>query len=60
MFEVENHGSIFLFRPMTDEAKKHALEVFADAQRFGGAIAIEPRCVDNAIECLEEDGFEVA
>jgi hypothetical protein len=43
-FEVENHGSVFLLRPLSVSAdlwvKDHIAE---DAQTFGNAIVVEPR-----------------
>lgn len=59
MFQVENHGSIILFRPMTEEAKDHSGEVFPDAQRMGDAVAVEPRYAAEIVERLREDGFGV-
>jgi hypothetical protein len=41
-FVVENHGTIFLLRPITDAAKdwidQHLPE---DSQRFGDAVVVE-------------------
>lgn len=58
--EVENHGSIFLLRPVDKEAKswldEHAPE---DAQFWGRSLAVEPRYVENWIERAVEAGIEV-
>ena len=59
MFQVENHGSLFLFRATTPEALDHARIVFEDAQWMGDAVAVEPRYARDIAERLCEDGFEV-
>lgn len=59
MFQIEDHGSIALIRPMDDAAKEHAAEVYADAQWFGGAVVCEPRYVEDNLVLLADDGFEV-
>jgi hypothetical protein len=57
---VENHGSIFLFRPMNDAARQHLEENVSDgAQWFGGALAVEPRYAGALAQALIEDGMEV-
>ena len=60
-FQVENHGSIILLRPATDEAKQWLNFNCAPEpwQWFGGAMAVEPRCASNLIEGLREEGFTV-
>lgn len=54
--QVENHGSIFLFRPLTDEARTWLVE-HTDGQWFGGALAVEHRyAADLANGILEACG----
>ena len=57
-FTVENHGSIFLVRPLTDEVKGWLNEhVAEDAQWFGGALAVEHRYVSDLVQGLLNEGF---
>lgn len=59
-FNVANHGSIFLVRPNTPVARKHLEEHVGDeAQWWGGALAVEPRYVDDLAQRLAEEGFVV-
>lgn len=59
-YTVENHGSLFLFRPETPEAQAH-LEAHVDdeAQWFGDALAVEPRYAADLAAQLGDDGFVV-
>ena len=60
-FEVENHGSLFLLRPMTSAAwnwaEQHLPE---DAQMFGQAYAVEHRYIADIVEGIQADGLGVA
>jgi len=59
-FTVENHGTIFLVRPQSDPAREHLEEnVDESAQWFGGALAVEHRCILNLVALLREEGFAV-
>jgi hypothetical protein len=58
-FTIENHGSLFLVRPLTEAARDWLNDHVADeAQWFGGALAVEPRYVDALVEGMVEDGLE--
>ena len=58
MFAIEDHGTIVLVRPLTDDAKTWLVEHTADdAQWFGGALAAEPRYAEDIVEALVEEGF---
>jgi hypothetical protein len=58
--EVENHGSVVLVRPLSDAARAWLAEhVSPDAQRFGGAVAVEPRYVANLVDGMIGDGLVV-
>ena len=59
-FAMTNQGSVYLIRPMTDAAKTHADEVYADALRFGGAIAVDHNFAASNAENLLNDGFTVS
>lgn len=55
---VEDHGSIMLFRPNDDDAKKWLEDhVQQDAQWFGGALVVEPRYAQDLVNGLEAEGF---
>jgi hypothetical protein len=59
-FEVENHGTIFLFRPITKAAQvwcdEHLPE---DAPMFGTAYAVEHRYIRPIVEGVLADGYNV-
>lgn len=59
-FEMTNEGALYMIRPMTPEAVAHADEFYADALRFGGAIAVDHRYAASNAEFLMQDGFTVS
>lgn len=60
-FEIENHGSIFLFRPLNDNASEHIRErTGEEAQWFGGALVVEHRYAKEMAENLYEAGFKLS
>lgn len=58
MFDIENHGSICLIRPLTPDVDEwlHA-NVDPEAQWFGKALVVEPRYVEELYEGLVAEGF---
>jgi hypothetical protein len=57
---VEDHGSLWLFRPVTETAKTWIDDNVEDAALwFGGALAVEARFVQAMIEGMLADGLEV-
>ena len=56
MFDVENHGSIVLVRPHTDDVREW-LEEHTDGTWFGGALVVEPRYVEELVHGLVEEGY---
>lgn len=56
MFEVENHGSLFLVRPLTDDVDAWLRE-HTDGQWFGRALVVEPRYVMDLVDGLVAEGF---
>jgi hypothetical protein len=61
---VENHGSLFLLRPLRDVARAWLEDhVSSDAIWIGGGIAralvVEPHYVADIVEGAREDGLEV-
>lgn len=59
-FAVSNHGSIFLLRPLSDEAQDWADEFLPeDAPMLGGSYAVEHRFIWPIIDGIEADGLSV-
>lgn len=58
---MENHGSLVLFRPMSDAAREWMQNHTSnEAQWFGGALVVEPRYAFEFAEALMENGYVVA
>jgi len=58
MFDIENHGTIVLVRPLTPDVKTWLEENVEEAAMwYGGALVVEPRYVEALIEGLIEEGF---
>lgn len=59
-FAIEYHGTITLVRPLTDLCRSWLDEnVQAEGwQWFGGALAVEPRCMERLYEDMTLDGLE--
>ncbi len=55
----QNHGSIWLARPLTDVGQGWIDDHIADAHWFGGALVIEPRYVPDIAGGVAADGLEV-
>jgi hypothetical protein len=61
-FRVECHGSIWLFHPLTAQARAHLVEVSDAApeiQFWGTAMVVETRYVDGVVSALSQNGFNV-
>jgi hypothetical protein len=56
MFNIEDHGSIILVRPLTADVEAWLAEV-TDGMWFGGALVVEPRYVEALVAGLIEEGF---
>jgi len=57
---VENHGSLFLVRPVTREGTEWLADTAPDdAQFMGNAMAVEPRYIAGVIEAAQANGIEV-
>lgn len=56
MFDVEDHGTIVLVRPQTEDVRRWLVEN-TDGTWFGGALAVEPRYVEALVAGLVEEGF---
>jgi hypothetical protein len=57
--QVENHGSLFLLRPVSAEGREWLDEHVAWEQSFGDAIVVEPRYVRDIVQGAIDDGLEV-
>jgi hypothetical protein len=58
-FSFEDHGELWLLRPMNHIARTHLLEHLGDVTWFGGAVAVEPRYVAALTAGLDANGFTV-
>lgn len=56
-FALENHGSIYLIRPMHPDVTDW-LHEYTDGQWFGGALVVEPRFVFDIVVGLNMAGYE--
>jgi hypothetical protein len=57
---VENHGSIFLFQPLSSAAREWIDQnIPDDAQFLGTALAVEHRYAHDIAEGMQADGLEV-
>jgi hypothetical protein len=60
-FQVENHGSIMLVRPLS-RAASDWLELHTDpdsSQYWGDALVVEPRYLGDLVAGMQGDGLEV-
>lgn len=59
-FYVENEGTIFLLRPISQAANDWVSEhIPADACFFGGAVVVEHRYIQDIVQGIKNDGLEV-
>lgn len=61
MFDIENHGTIVLIRPLTPDVREW-LQAHTDeeAQWFGGSLVVEPRYLGDLVEGLVAEGFVIS
>ena len=60
-FFSENHGSIFLLRPISPAAFLWIHENLpSDRQMFGNALAVEHRCIWAILDGIQEAGMVVS
>jgi hypothetical protein len=58
MFDIDNHGSIALIRPLTADVRDWLQEnTGEEAQWFGGALVVEPRYLEPLVAALIEEGY---
>ena len=60
-FDINNHGSVILINPLTEDGKQWLDENtdIANRQFFGSALAVEPRYLDYLIEGMIADGLSI-
>ena len=59
-FLCENHGSVFLLRPLNQSAQSWVEEnLQSDAQWFGGGVVVEHRYIWAILEGIQNDGLAV-
>jgi hypothetical protein len=56
MFRIEDHGTLILVRPLTDDVSEW-LDEHTDGMWFGGALVVEPRYAGPLVEGMIEEGF---
>ena len=52
-YQVENHGSLCLVKPLDDEALSWLNENVEGGQWWGGALAVEPRYLENLLDGMD-------
>lgn len=57
MFDIENHGTLVLVRPLTADVHDWLDTNVQDPQWFGSALVVEPRYVEPLVTALIEEGF---
>lgn len=58
--EVQNEGSIFLLRPLSENAKQWVNEHLPeDRQTFGNAVVVEHRYIEDIVAGMQADGLTV-
>lgn len=58
--QIENHGSVYLFRPLTAEAEEWLSEhVSPDATYWGESLVVEHRYAHDLADGMSSDGLEV-
>ena len=59
-FELSGHGTVYLFQPLTPEARAWVEEYLpADAMWFGGAVVVEHRYIGDIVGGAIGDGLVV-
>ena len=59
-YRFEDHGSIWLIHPLSDEAEKNLVEGVDDfSMWWGKSLVVEPRFVDHVSGLLMEQGWIV-
>lgn len=59
-FTLENHGTIAVLTPLTEEAEDWVVSYLPeDAQQWGRGVVIEPRYLPPIIEGIEADGMTI-
>ena len=59
--KIENEGTISLVTPLNAAAREWIDEnIHTESwQWIGGSVAVEPRCLENLIEGMQEAGLQV-
>ena len=61
-FLIENHGSIFLLKPLTDSATSWIKEHIGQDNGYQGlwpSVIIEPRYIADIVAGIQDDGLAV-
>lgn len=57
--QIENHGSILVFQPMTDFAWDWLDEHVSEDAQYWGGLVVEPRYAEDLVVGMRESGLEV-
>ena len=58
-FLVENHGTMFLLRPLSEDAHAWLADNLLAAEYFGDAVIIDHRYIQDVVEQIRLEGLEV-
>jgi len=56
-FEIRNEGSLFLFRPLTDEARWWIAENIREPRWWAGSLVVENGYAANVIRAFTKSGL---
>lgn len=56
---VQNHGSVYLVRGLTQAGGEFLLDADGEAQYWGGALAVEPGYIASVVELARRRGLRV-
>ena len=56
-YRVENHGSVCMVHPISQEAKNWIDENVGDQQWFGHSLAVHPRYLGDLVAGMEDAGL---
>lgn len=60
MFEIQNHGSLFLVVPQDEAAEEWLREVTSpEAMWWAGGLVVEPRYIEDLVGGMLVEGWEV-
>lgn len=58
-FSVENHGTMFLLRALSDDARVWLADNIPTAEYFEDAVVIDRRYIQDVVDQIRLEGLEV-